>query len=270
MPFITVNNIQLYYELSGQGPRVLYLSGTGADLRNKPNIFHSPLADSFESLTFDQRRLGQSDRPDIRFTMQDYADDIAALLEAMGWTSCHVIGVSFGGMVAQEFAIRHPEYIERMVLCCTSSGGAGGHSYPFHEMTNLNEDDYNSLTVAIYDNRHDVNWQQQNLEHYEAIVAQNNSQNAGAGETNREIGAQRQLEARIDHDTFDRLPLITQPVLIAGGRFDGVAPPINSEAIHAQLGNSEIRFYEGGHEFYNSDPLAFQNMCSFIKALPMG
>ena len=69
MPFITVNNIELYYEISGQGSRLLYISGTGADLRNKPNIFESPLADNFEILAFDQRGLGQSSRPDRRYPL---------------------------------------------------------------------------------------------------------------------------------------------------------------------------------------------------------
>lgn len=264
MPFITVNSIQLYYELSGKGPRLLYISGTGADLRNKPNIFDSPLADKFEILAFDQRGLGQSDRPDIPYSMKDYADDAAALLQVLKWEPCNVIGVSFGGMVAQELALRHAEYIERMILCCTSSGGAGGHSYPFHEMTDLTVDEFSSLSVAINDTRQDAEWQKQNSDNYQAIIAQRGSRNAGAGEPNREIGAKRQLEARIDHDTYERLSQLTLPVLIAGGQFDGVAPPANLDAIHQQLEQSEIQFYQGGHDFYNHAPDAFQNMIRFL------
>lgn len=264
MPFITVNSIQLYYELSGKGPRLLYISGTGADLRNKPNIFDSPLADNFEILTFDQRGLGQSDRPDIPYSMSDYADDVAALLQALKWECCNVVGVSFGGMVAQEFALRHAECIDRMVLCCTSSGGAGGHSYPFHEMTDLTVEEFGSLSVAINDTRQDTEWQKQNSENYQKILAQRDSRNAGTGEQNREIGATRQLEARIEHNTYNRLSQLTLPVLVAGGQFDGVAPPANLEAIHQQLKQSEIQFYQGGHDFYNHDPHAFQNMIRFL------
>lgn len=182
MPFITVNNIELYYEISGQGSRLLYISGTGADLRNKPNIFESPPADNFEILAFDQRGLGQSSRPDIRYTMEDYANDAAVLTYALGWEHCNVVGVSFGGMVAQELALRHSNCVDRMVLCCTSSGGAGGHSYPFHEMSNLPNDEFDSLSVAINDTRQDAQWQRQNTESYQAILKQRGARNAGTGE----------------------------------------------------------------------------------------
>ena len=57
--------------------------------------------------------------------MADYAEDAVGLLDAVGWDRCHVMGVSFGGMVAQELAIRYPERVDRLVLACTSSGGAG-------------------------------------------------------------------------------------------------------------------------------------------------
>ena len=65
--------------------------------------------------------------------MADYAMDANSLLEAVGWDRCCVMGISFGGMVVQEFALRYQHRIKRLVLACTSSGGAGGDSYPLHE-----------------------------------------------------------------------------------------------------------------------------------------
>ena len=242
MPFVSVRDIQIYYEISGKGPRLLYISGTGADLRNKPNIFDSPLADHFEILAFDQRGLGQTERPDIRYNMEDYANDAVGLLAALGWGPCHVVGISFGGMVAQEIALRHGECIDRLVLCCTSSGGAGGHSYPFHEMPDLPVDEMNSLSASISDSRYDVEWLQQNPERYQEILAYKNTRNAGADEPGRETGARRQLEARIDHNTYDRLPGIKLPVLIAGGAYDAVAPPANLAAINRQIEQSKRNY----------------------------
>src|SRR4030067_2259777 len=137
MPFVTLRDLKMYYEIRGKGPRLLVISGTGGDLRRSPNIFEMPIAQHFEILAYDQRGLGQTSRPDIPYIMVDYADDANALLGAVGWDRSLVIGISFGGMVAQEFALRYPHRVERLVLACTSSGGTGGTSYPLHDLPHL-------------------------------------------------------------------------------------------------------------------------------------
>src|SRR5438874_7777734 len=137
MPHTTANGIDLYYEIRGTGPRLLYIGGSGGDLRRQPTVFDSPLAAHFEILAFDQRGLGQTQAPDAPYSMSDYAEDAAALLATVGWDASFVIGVSFGGMVAQELALRYPDRVTRLVLCCSSSGGAGGSSYPIEEFIDL-------------------------------------------------------------------------------------------------------------------------------------
>jgi 3-oxoadipate enol-lactonase len=128
MPTAQIGAVELHYERVGSGPPLLFISGTGGDLRNKPNVFDGPFAKSFDLLGYDQRGLGRSSKPDLDYTMADYGDDAAALLDAVGWARAKVVGVSFGGMVAQELALRHPGKVERLVLACTSPGGAGGAS----------------------------------------------------------------------------------------------------------------------------------------------
>ena len=71
MAFISVRDIRVYYEIHGKGPRVLFIDGTGGDLRRKPRIFDSPVVEHFEVLAHDQRGLGQTDCPDIPYTMAD-------------------------------------------------------------------------------------------------------------------------------------------------------------------------------------------------------
>src|SRR5580658_5865060 len=85
MPTAQIGALELYYERAGSGPPLLFISGTGGDLRTKPNVFDGPLAKSFDVVSYDQRGLGRSDKPDVDYCMADYADDAAALMDQIGW-----------------------------------------------------------------------------------------------------------------------------------------------------------------------------------------
>ena len=265
MPFQQVRDINLYYEIQGSGPKLLYINGTGADLRNKPNIFDSRLAEYFTILAFDQRGLGQTDKPDVPYTMQGYADDANALLEAVGWERCHVMGVSFGGMVAQHFVLNYPQRVERLVLACTSSGGEGGDSYPMHTLVDLPDLERAKRFLVLSDVRRNEEWQKSHADTFQRLIdMQLNGSKVGLSEPNREIGARRQVEARIGHDTFRRLEELTMPVFICGGRFDGIAPPENQQAMQQQIAHAHLQLFTGGHLFYLQDTRAFKRIIKFL------
>jgi 3-oxoadipate enol-lactonase len=259
VPFGTANGISLYYEQSGAGERLLFISGTGADLRHQPRLSDGPMVKSFEVLAFDQRGLGQSDVPDGPYTMADYADDAAALLDLVGWDSCRVLGVSFGGMVAQELAIRHPERVRRLVLACTSSGGAGGASYPLHELADLKPDERERVQFQLLDTRWDADWREANPE----MVALLSDRISGQGPPER--GPRLQLEARRHHDTAARLGAIDCPTLVCGGRYDGIAPPANSEYLAAHIPGARLEMFDGGHIFFMQDPAAMPAIIAFLS-----
>ncbi|MFZ5587328.1 MAG: alpha/beta fold hydrolase [Thermodesulfobacteriota bacterium] len=265
MPLRNLRGIDIYYEISGVGPKVLFLNITGGDLRQRPNIFDSPLAARHTVLALDQRGLGQSGRPDIPYTMADYADDAAALLEALDWGPTPVVGVSFGGMVAQELALRHPGLVTRLVLACTTSGGAGGSSYPLHELAALPAEQKAARMVELGDLRRDAAWRQAHPEEFGALVEQALARlRLGADEPNRALGARRQLEARIGHDTHDRLKGVQAPTLVCGGLFDGVARPPALAALAAAIPGARLELFQGGHQFLDQDPRAWERVLDFL------
>src|SRR5271155_3672586 len=171
MPVAGLGAIDLYFERAGQGTPLLFISGTGGDLRVKPNVFDGPLPKAFDVLAYDQRGLGRSAKPDVAYSMADYADDAAALMDYVGWPTAKVIGASFGGMVAQELALRHPARVERLVLACTSPGGAGGASFPFHEIGHLRGEARARHMIPISDTRRDAAWAQAHPEQFAQLVA---------------------------------------------------------------------------------------------------
>lgn len=266
MPFTTVRDLRMYYEIRGNGPRLLSISSTGGDLRRSPNIFEMPIAQHFEILAYDQRGLGQTSRPDMPYTMADYADDANGLLDAVGWNRCLVMGISFGGMVAQEFALRYPQRVERLVLACTSSGGGGGASYPLHELADLPVEEYVRHILQLSDTRRDAAWQAANPAQFQALFDRTLAGlRVGADEPGRQVGARRQLEARAHHDTYERLPMLRIPVYICGGRYDGIVTPANLEAMKKQIPGARLELFEGGHLFFIQDPRAFERIAAFLR-----
>lgn len=266
MPFINVRNLQMYYEIRGKGPRLLVISGTGGDLRRSPNIFEMPIAQHFEILAYDQRGLGQTSKPDIAYTMIDYAEDANALLDALKWNRCLVMGISFGGMVAQEFALRYPGRVKRLVLACTTSGGAGGSSYPLHELADLSPEDYVRRILPLSDIRRHAIWREANPQQFQRLFDETLSGlRMGAEEPRRQTGLRRQLEARARHDTYNRLPRLQMPVYICGGLYDGIAKPLNLKAVQEQIPESRLEMFEGGHLFYVQDPRAFDRIAAFLR-----
>jgi 3-oxoadipate enol-lactonase len=265
MPHITTARIRMYYERAGEGPRLLYISGTGSDLRARPGVFESPLAQHFDLLAYDQRGLGQTDKPPGPYSMRDYAGDAAALLDAIGWDRCRVMGVSFGGMVAQEFALRHPERVERLVLACTSAGGDGSASYPLHELPDAPPEARARRSLHLGDTRMAAIERDDPARFQRFIDFVVKGYAIGEGEDGRERGQRLQLEARAAHDVYDRLPGLRLPVLVCAGRYDGIAPPANSEAIARQVPGADLALFEGGHLFMVQDRSAYPRMMEFLS-----
>jgi 3-oxoadipate enol-lactonase len=265
MPYAPIADTELWFERAGEGPRLLFISGTGGDLRLRPNVFEGPFARVFDLLAYDQRGLGRSSKPDVPYSMAQYADDAAALLDHVGWPTARVIGVSFGGMVAQELALRHPRRVERLVLACTSPGGAGGSSFPFHEIGHLEGEARARHLIPFSDTRRDAAWAAANPDLYAQLVAMG-SVDPYVDEPGHREGARRQLEARARHDTSDRLDQIASPTLIAAGRHDGIALPAAQENMAARIPGAQLCFFEGGHLFMMQDRAANRAIIEFLNA----
>ncbi len=266
MPTIHVRDIDVYYEIAGSGDRLLYIGGSHGDLRHSPNVFEGPLPKQFEVLSYDQRGQGRTSKPATEWQMADYAEDAIALLDALGWGRCLLMGTSFGGMVAQELGIRYPDRFEKIVMACTSSGGAGRPSYPLHTLEGLELRERIRQTIQIADRRVDEAWIAAHPDEFEARVeALYANRSIGHDDPECVEGSRRLFQARAGHDTYDRLPNISTPVFIIGGQYDGVSPPENLEALAAQIPNSRIEFFEGGHMFLAQDPNALLRAIAFLQ-----
>jgi len=260
---VVANGIELYYERRGRGPRLLFLNGSGSSIATSVPLIEL-FANDFEVLVHDQRGLGRTEVPPGPYEMADYAADAAALLDCAGWDRAGVVGVSFGGMVAQELAVTWPARIERLALLCTSPGGVAGASYPLHELATLSESDRSRQRTILLDTRFTPEWLAAHPS--DRSLAEMLTAGRATDKTSEQLrGEAEQLGARSRHDVSDRLRLITCPTLVASGTFDAIAPPVNGEAIAERIDGARLRVYQGGHAFFAQDRAALPDVIGFLR-----
>ncbi len=263
MPVGQVRDIKIYHEIVGSGPRLIFINGTNADLRRK-QPYVDKLSEHFTVLRYDQRGLGQTEKPDTPYSMADYADDAAALMDLVGWERAAVLGVSFGGSVAQEFARRHPERITRMVLACSNPGGR--FAYPLLELHGKDAET-RARTMLSLDLRKTEAWQAAHPEQAQALIEQGMKRGGAVDPTDPHaaMGARRQLQAREQHDALAWLHQISVPVALFGGRYDGLGTEAGQRAMASEIPGSVMRLFEGAHAFLNEDPEALPAVVEFLR-----
>ena len=257
------NGVDLHYERTGDGPRLLYCNGSGTTLDTVRPLL-DVLGGSFELLAFDHRGMGRSTCAHEPYAMADLAADVASLLDEVGWDRCRVAGLSFGGMVAQEVAVTFPDRVERLALLCTSPGG-GFPSYPLEELADLPEDERMQRSMLLADRRWTPEWLAAHPDQQGLVQAFADRRPSGETDDQR-WGRIAQLACRSDHDVLDRLARVTAPTFVGAGAYDDIAPVANAEVIVERVPDAALHVYDGGHAFVVQDPTALPQVIEFLAA----
>ena len=246
---LATSRLALFVCRAGRGVPLLFLGGSNFDMRLRRPVFASALPDRFEVVAYEPRGLGRSDQPSGRWTMQDYADDACALLDALGWPRVCVVGESFGAMTAMELAIRYPQRVAKLCLMAGSSGGAGGSSYPIEQFLSLSPRARAVAALRVHDLRFDA-LMRDDPAAAEAKIADHIAADAALlGDPSNARGYPRLLAARSAHDVLARLADIRAPTIVMSGVHDGQAPMRNGRALADAIDGALLLSFAGGHSF---------------------
>lgn len=245
MRFASNGTVRLAYEERGQGAAVLLVMGYAARSAHWGEEFRNLLAATYRVVSFDNRGTGESDKPADEWTMRDMADDGIAVMDATGMPSAHVVGVSMGGMIAQELALAYPDRVRTLTLIATHSGGPNVVP-PTQDAANaLLNPDRNQPVEKMVENIWRTICAPGFLDEPERLEA---CLRLDLEKPTPVAMLANQMRAIEGADCSHRLPLITAPSLIITGTEDPLVPPGNSERLAALLSGSKlVRIAGCGH-----------------------
>jgi len=260
MPRVKVNDIQIYYEVQGEGFPLIMIMGISGNVDWWDPRLVQELSKNFKIVMFDSSGAGRTDISNREYTIKLFADETAGLMDALGISRAHVFGVSMGGAIAQELVLNHPEKVEKLVLCSTSCGGT--KSVPASEevlgrfgadRSRLSPEEICRRGIPLIFAEDFI---QENPDFVEFFV-----QRVLIAPISNESFMCR-LDAVRKFDTYDRLPQIRVPTLILHGRRDILVPPENCSILAEAIPNARHLFFQK-----SAHGLIYEEMERMIRVL---
>ena len=265
MPFVINQGIKIYWDEEGAGAPILLIMGLGYAScmwhRTRP-----VLSAAYRTIAFDNRGVGRSDVPPGPYSITAMASDAAAVLDAAGIGRAHVFGVSMGGMIAQEFALQHPERVQSLILGCTAAGGS----------TAILAEPAVLATLQAISNM---------APEQAAEVAVPFLYDAGTPRRliDEDIATRRpwfptkqgylaQLIAIIGWEGFSRLPQITAPTFVIHGKSDRLIPPGNAKIIADRIPGAQLVLLDQAGHIFSTDQTeaAHRAVLKFLSSTRVG
>jgi 3-oxoadipate enol-lactonase len=254
---------RLYWESAGEGAPVLLVMGlglsAGAWWRTVP-----VLASRLRVITFDNRGVGRSQAFSHAYTTEAMADDAVAVLDAAGLDRAHVYGISLGGMVAQQLALRHPERVRSLVLGATSPGGPRAVRPEaevlafFRRRLRMGAEEAAWASVEF---NYGPRCRTEHFERIEEDVARRRASPFA------ERAYRAQMFAGAMHNCYGRLPSIAVPTLVVHGHHDRMIPVANAHLIAERIPDARLRILdESGHLYPTEEPEVDEAIASFLEA----
>jgi pimeloyl-ACP methyl ester carboxylesterase len=259
---VRVGDIDIYYEEHGDaaGEAVLLIMGFGANAAAWAPQIPALVDAGYRVIAFDNRGAGRTTQPDGPYSIPQMADDAVGLLDTIGVTGAvHVIGASMGGMIAQEFVLRHPSRVRTLTLLCTSPGGP--KSFGHAEMAEMSKqvDEVKDLSEMMTPERMqqgiDVMFTPEFMkapdEGFQAMIM------SSVMHPSTLAGVKGQMAAVLAHDTYDRLSEIRVPTLVMAGEDDTLVDARNSPLLAERIKGARLKMFAGlRHGFTAEQPEA--------------
>ncbi len=267
MPYTTSSGgAKIYYEVRGSGPPLVLIEGLGY-ASWMWTMQTDDLSKDHKLIIFDNRGVGKSDKPNYPYTINMFSDDLKAVLDSTNEMSAHILGVSMGGMIAQEFALRHPERVRSLILVSTHHGGPDVEPAPQDVLQAMfgepPPDIKSEKELYIYKMSYAFakGWIEKNRKLLEKIIE------LRLKEIPPWEAYMNQVHAAVTFNASKEVSKINKPVLIIHGEQDRVVPVSNALKLHSKIKNSMLIILKNtGHLLIIERAKDFNNLVrEFVK-----
>lgn len=260
------NGQNLYYEIHGEGDSLVLIIGIGYDATLWGLYTIPAFAKNYQVIAFDNRDSGRSSQASSPYTITDMANDVDQLMEGLKIESAHILGLSMGGMIAQELAIQHPNRVKKLVLTGTEASTARAKFNPISLWNFVKRNDGEGLTFAaqqfIWLFSTEFNRDHKAVNDTLALLGSNPNPVS-------EEAYERQANAYIQHDSLDRLGNIKAQTLLISGKRDRLTPPWIMQEVADRIPAAQFISIKGpgaSHALPLERPDDFNNaVLSFLK-----
>jgi 3-oxoadipate enol-lactonase len=239
---VHANGQQLYYEIHGDGPPLLLVMGIGYDSSLWTLAQVPALSTKFRVVLVDNRDAGRSSKASHPYRIADMADDLAGLLDALGIAQSHLLGLSMGGMIALEFALRHADRLDRLVLTGTGAAPARAAVDPIRIWSWVKA---NNTTGDVFGGQQFVSLFSTSFLRNHQAVRDTADLLASNPNPMTPQAYQRQADAYGQFDALDRLGAITAPTLVVAGEQDLLTPPWIAREVAAAIPGARFELIRG-------------------------
>jgi pimeloyl-ACP methyl ester carboxylesterase len=239
---------RIHYEVHGSGEPVLLIMGLGSNAYGWHRTIPW-LSEQFEVIAFDNRGTGRSDAPEGAYTIAQMAADAAAVLDAVGRKTAHVVGASLGGMIAQRFALAYPQRLRSLTLVCTTPGGANA-ARPSDSVTAALLEGGEDPSTVYRRNAWFLYGDDTRNHHPERIEEDLVWRSKIPTQPTGYFG---QIQAAIGHDTWDELPSIAAPTLVVHGDADQLVPTANGTFLAERIPGAKLVLIPGAGHMLQTD-----------------
>jgi 3-oxoadipate enol-lactonase len=248
-----INDINIHYRIYGEGEPLLLIMGLGGNADWWHDLFLQRMAERFQVVTFDNRGTGRTDKPEGPYSIPQMASDAVGLMDHLGWSSADVMGVSMGGMIAQELTLNYPERVKRLVLACTNCGGreqVPAEAEVLALLTlprgELSDEELLRATLPLL-------FQPEYIEEHQEEIKENIKRLTIAPTPPKSF--KNQLQGIMAWSAHARLGEIKQPTLVITGDEDILIPPENSRILADAIPGCRLEEIRGGaHGFISQFP----------------